>query len=59
MTVESDKRVKRLLMCGDEAQKPDNILRMFEAIKGRKATAEEKAEFERVRPGAPDTRGVG
>ena len=39
-------------MSGAEAQKPENILKMFEAIKGRKATPEELAQFARVIPAA-------
>jgi hypothetical protein len=50
----TNKRLERFLMSGEEAQKPENILKMFEAIKGRKATPEEMAEFERKRPAAKD-----
>jgi len=44
------KRAERLLMSGADAHTPENILKMFEAIKGRKATPEEIAEFERKTP---------
>jgi hypothetical protein len=48
------KRLQHFLMSGTEAQKPENILRMFEAIKGRKATPEERAKFERKSPAVKD-----
>jgi hypothetical protein len=51
---EKPKRLERFLMSGDEAQQPENILRMFEAIKGRKATPEERAQFERKSPAVKD-----
>jgi len=41
-------------MSGAEAQKPENLIRLFEQIKGRKATPEEVAEFERKSPAAKD-----
>jgi hypothetical protein len=41
-------RLQHFLMSGEEAQKPENILKMFEAIKGRKATPGEVAKFERT-----------
>jgi hypothetical protein len=39
--------ITRYLMSGADAQKPENIIKLFEAIKGRKATAEEIANVER------------
>jgi hypothetical protein len=50
------KRLQHFLMSGEEAQKPENILKMFEAIKGRKATPEEIAAFKRKRPVARETK---
>jgi hypothetical protein len=47
-------RLQHLLMSGAEAQKPENLIRLFEQIKGRKATPEEVAEFERKSPAAKD-----
>jgi hypothetical protein len=44
------KRLERLLMSATEAQKPANLIRFFEQIKGRKATAREIALFERKSP---------
>lgn len=41
------KRLERFLLSGADAQKPENILGLFEQIKGRKATAQELAQFER------------
>jgi hypothetical protein len=37
----------RYLMSGADAQKAENIVALFEAIKGRKATDEERADVER------------
>jgi hypothetical protein len=37
-------------MSATEAQKPANLIRFFEQIKGRKATAREIALFERKSP---------
>jgi hypothetical protein len=39
---------KRYLMSGADVQKAENIIALFEAIKGRKATAEEIANMERI-----------
>ncbi|HEY4772947.1 MAG TPA: hypothetical protein VIH50_07935 [Steroidobacteraceae bacterium] len=47
-------RLQHFLMSGEEAQKPQNIIKMFEAIKGRKATAREIAQFERKSPAVKD-----
>jgi hypothetical protein len=41
----SKSQMKRYLMSGKEAAEPENILRLFEQIKGRAATDEEKAEL--------------
>ena len=37
--------MKRFLMNGKEAMHPENILKLFEKIKGRPATSEERAEL--------------
>jgi hypothetical protein len=36
-------------MSGADAQKPENLIKFFEAIKGRKATAQEVSRFKRKR----------
>jgi hypothetical protein len=46
--VGTPKRLERFLMSGEEAQKPANLVKLFEQIKGRKATAREVARFERA-----------
>jgi hypothetical protein len=46
------KRLERFLMSGKDAQKPENVLKMFEVIKGRKATRIEILELERNGPAA-------
>jgi hypothetical protein len=43
--VAKPKRLQRLLMNGADAHKPGNILKMFEAIKGRAATRAEVASL--------------
>jgi hypothetical protein len=48
------KRLQHFLMSGTEAQKPENLIRLFEQIKGRRATAREVAQFERKSPAAKD-----
>jgi hypothetical protein len=50
MAEKPHKRLERFLMSGIEAQKPENVLKMFEAIKGRKATCTEILELERNGP---------
>jgi hypothetical protein len=50
------KRLERFLMSGAEAQKSENVLKMFEAIKGRKATRTEILELERNGPAAREAR---
>ena len=40
--------ITRYLMSGADALKAENIIKMFEAIKGRKATTEEIANVERT-----------
>jgi hypothetical protein len=47
MPEQSEKRLERFLTNSAEAHKPEYILRMFEAIKGRKATFEEVATVTR------------
>ena len=47
MPEKSEKRLERFLTNSAEAHKPEYILRMFEAIKGRKATFEEVASVTR------------
>jgi hypothetical protein len=54
--VERKNSVERFLMSGKEAQDPRNLIKLFEQIKGRKATPAEVAEFERVRPAARTAR---
>jgi hypothetical protein len=44
------KRLERFVMSGTDAQKPENLMRLFEALKGRSATPEESAELARARP---------
>jgi hypothetical protein len=39
---------ERYLMSGAEAQKAENIIKMFEVLKGRPATDEERADVERT-----------
>lgn len=41
----SDEKLKRYLMCGADAQQTENILELFARLKGRPATAEERAEL--------------
>jgi hypothetical protein len=47
MSSNSLKRLERFLMSGADAQKPANLIKLFERIKGRRATLKEIAEFER------------
>lgn len=54
MPEQSKKRLERFLMNSAEAHKPEYILRMFETIKGRKATFAEIAEV--TRPFTPRPR---
>jgi hypothetical protein len=44
------RRLDHLLMTGADARKPENILAMFEAIKGRPATSQEIAQLQRKIP---------
>jgi hypothetical protein len=46
--VMSDEKVKWFLMSGNESMNPENILKLFEQIKGRQATAEARAELMRT-----------
>jgi hypothetical protein len=46
---EKPKRLERFLMSGADAQNPENLVRLFEALKGRSATPEESAELARAR----------
>jgi len=39
--------ITRYLMSGTDALNPENIIKLFEALKGRKATQEEIANVER------------
>jgi hypothetical protein len=41
------------LMSGEDAAKPENVLKLFEQIKGRKATAQEVADLMALQPPAP------
>jgi hypothetical protein len=41
------------LMSGAEAKKPENVLKLFERIKGRKATAKEIADLMALQPPKP------
>ena len=43
--VMSDEKIKWFLMSGKEAMDPENILKLFEKLKGRPATSEERAEL--------------
>lgn len=58
--VAKPKRLQRLLMSGADAHKPENILKMFEEIKGRAATRAEvrslKATLPRQRARKPPRR---
>jgi hypothetical protein len=56
MAAKTHKRLERILMSGADAQKPENLVKFFEAIKGRKATAQERAQFERRRPPGRDAK---
>jgi len=47
--VVTTKRLQHILMSGADAQKPENLIKFFEAIKGRKATAQEVSRFKRKR----------
>jgi len=42
---EKPKRLERFLMSGADAQNPENLVRLFEALKGLSATPEESAEL--------------
>jgi len=48
------KRLQRLLRSSADVQKPGNLIRFFEQVKGRKATAQEVAQLERKSPAAKD-----
>ena len=41
------------LTSGAEAKKPENVLKLFERIKGRKATAKEIADLMALQPSKP------
>jgi hypothetical protein len=41
----ADDKIKWFLMSGADAQQTENILKLFEKIKGRPATSEERAEL--------------
>jgi hypothetical protein len=56
MAAKTHKRLERLLMSRADAQDPRNLIKLFEQIKGRKATPEEIAEFERKSAVAKDAR---
>jgi hypothetical protein len=45
MALMADETKKWFLMTGKEAMDPENILSLFEKLKGRKATNEERAEL--------------
>ena len=57
IVIMGDEKVARFLMSGGEAMDPENILRLFEKLKGRLATAEERAELSK-RKILPGLRGV-
>lgn len=45
-----DGKVRFTLLSGKDAADPDNIIKMFEFLKGRPATPEELAEFRASQP---------
>jgi hypothetical protein len=51
--------VELFLLNGPEAQVPENILKLFEAVTGRKATEAEQAEllYAKSQPGTPPPQG--
>ncbi len=51
-------KVSFQLMSGADAEKPENILELFEQIKGRKATDEEVAELRSLQAGTPTGAGT-
>jgi len=48
MNAPTDAPIERYLMSGEDVQSPLNIIRLYEALKGRTARPEEVAEVERV-----------
>ena len=48
----SNEKMKKYLLSGEEARKPENILALCERLTGRKATPDEIAELEQ-RAGEP------
>jgi hypothetical protein len=44
----NDKQIHRYLMSGADALKAENIIKLFEQLKGRPATNQEKTNVERI-----------